>query len=102
MRRCRCDFQSVLPRLFLNHDAEYDWLIALEYGVTDDGQDPENYRPISDDIAYLVDGERSVGFIVKNYRDFDAHDPDVGAIWEEPLFDVPLLGLRGASAGEVI
>ena len=88
-------------RLFLNHDAAYDWLIALEFGVTDDGQPAENWRPVSEQVAYLDDGERCLGFVVKNWSELDPHDPDL-EIWSEPRFDVPVLGLRAVSAGEVI
>jgi tetratricopeptide (TPR) repeat protein len=92
----------VPPRLFLNHDAEYGWLIALEFGLTDDGQPSENWAPVGEEIAYLVDGKRCVGFVVKNLEEFDPHDPDHEAIWQEPTFDVPALGLRGVTAGEII
>ena len=90
------------PRLFLNHDADYDWLIALEFGMTDDGQPAENWRAVAEDIAYLIDDQRCVGFVVKNWSEFDPHDPELAQIWLEPRFDVPALGLRDVSAGEVI
>src|SRR5262249_52135456 len=55
--------------------------------------------------AYLLDVDGTsgcLGFVVKNWSEFDPHDPELAQIWEEPLFDVPELGLRGVSAGEVI
>jgi tetratricopeptide (TPR) repeat protein len=104
--RSSCDPDIVArPRLFLNHDADYDWLIALEFGVTDDGQTSENWRPVSEPLAYLYDRPergRCLGFVVKNWSGLDPHDPEVAAIWSGPRFDVPVLGLRGATAGEVI
>jgi tetratricopeptide (TPR) repeat protein len=92
----------VAPRLFLNHDADYGWLIALEYGTTDDGQPSDNWAPVSEDFAYLVIGERCVGFVARHFDDFDPYDSDIASIWGEPRFDVPALGLTEASAGEIV
>jgi hypothetical protein len=32
-----------VPKLFINHVASYDWLIALEFGRVDDAQPSENW-----------------------------------------------------------
>lgn len=100
------DFPIVArPRLFLNHDADYDWLIALEFGVTDDGQSTELWRPLSDRFAFLCDrpeGGRCLGFVVKGWSELDLHDPELAGIWSKPRFDVPALGLRRVTAGEII
>src|SRR3954465_3350611 len=93
------DLNVVAPRLFINHDADYDWLIALEFGLTDDGQPSENWRPLGDDMGYLVVEGELVGFVVRNWADFDPHDPDYAAIWEPPTFAAPVLGLHAATAG---
>lgn len=94
-----------MARLFLNHDADYDWLIAVEFGTTDDGQPEENWHVLSEDFAYLstapVEG-RCVGFAVQNFADFDVDGQDVQAIWRGPRFDVPVLGLTNATAGEIV
>lgn len=93
------------PRLFLNHDADYDWLIALEFGRVDDGVPIENWYGVSDSFAYLlehpVDG-RPLGFRVNDFSEFDVEDADVRVVWEGPRFDVPTLGLTDVSAGEII
>lgn len=91
-------------RLYLNHDADYDWLIALEYGETDDGQPLDNWSVVSDNLAYLLDAPitgRCLGFRVNGFSKFDPENPDLSVIWEGPRFDSPQLGLRDASAGEV-
>jgi tetratricopeptide (TPR) repeat protein len=94
-----------LPRLYLNHDADYDWLIALEFGLTDDGQPAGNWRPLAESFAYLASepaGGRLLGFVVRNFSEFDPEDDEVSSIWADPRFDVPVLGLSGASAGEIV
>ena len=92
-------------RLFLNHDAEYDWLIALEFGCVDDGVPADNWIIGSENFAYLlerpIDG-RPLGFRVNSFSEFDVEDPELRVIWEGPRFDVPALGLTEASAGEII
>jgi len=92
------------PRLYINHLAEYDWLVALEFGRVDDSQPPENWRGVSDDFGFLHEkpGGRVLGFKVLDFSEFDPEDPAVAEIWEQPLFDVPVLGLAGVPAGEVV
>ena len=91
-------------RLYINHLAEYDWLIALEFGRVDDGQPAENWRGISEQVGYLHDGPggRPLGFKVVDFSEFDVDAAEVREIWGEPLFYVPLLGLSAASAGEIV
>ena len=93
-----------LPRLYINHVAEYDWLIALEFGRVDDGQPPDNWRGVSEDFGFLHDApaSRCVGFKLVGLSEFDAEAPDVRAIWTGQRFDVPLLGLSAAHAGEIV
>ena len=93
-----------VPRLYINHVAEHDWLIALEFGRVDDAQPPDNWRGISEQFGYLHEepGGRCLGFKVLDISDFDAEGTDVREIWDVPHFDVPLLGLRDASAGEIV
>jgi tetratricopeptide (TPR) repeat protein len=92
------------PRLFINHAAEYDWLIALEFGRVDDGQPSENWTEVSEQFAFLGErpGGRVLGFKVLGVSEFDVDDPEVAEIWSGPRFDVPLLGLTDACAGEII
>jgi tetratricopeptide (TPR) repeat protein len=91
------------PRLFLSRDADYDWLTAIEFGFTDDGQPAEHWHAVSEQIAYLYDAPengRCIGVAVRNFSEYDTHSDD--DIWGDPHFDVPALGLRNASAGEII
>jgi tetratricopeptide (TPR) repeat protein len=92
-----------VKRLYINHAAGLDWLIALEFGRVDDGQPPENWRGVSDQFAFLHDGPDGpvVGFKIVGAWEFDPHSPEVSEIWEPPLFDAPLLGLIGVPAAEV-
>ncbi len=91
------------PRLYLNHSASQDWLIALEFGRVDDGQPPESWRPLSDSFAYLHDGPggRCLGFKALGLSELDPEDPALAGIWEGPRFDAPQLGLTDVPAGEV-
>jgi tetratricopeptide (TPR) repeat protein len=93
------------PRLYLNHDTDWNWLIALEYGETDDGQPKDNWNVVADDFAYLLDRPvdgRCLGFRVNEVSEFDLEDEEVRVIWEGPRFDAPQLGLINASAGEIL
>jgi tetratricopeptide (TPR) repeat protein len=93
------------PRLYISRDTAYDWLTALEFGVTDDGQPSGCWHPVSDDIAYLHDAPdgagRCLGFALKRFSYFDPHDEELAALWTGPRFDVPVLGLHNATAGEI-
>jgi tetratricopeptide (TPR) repeat protein len=92
------------PRLYLSHAAEYDWLTALEFGRVDDGQPSENWVRVSDELGFLYEESdgRVLGFKVLGFSEFDVDDPEVAEIWSGPRFDVPMLGLGDASAGEII
>lgn len=91
-------------RLYINHIADFDWLIALEFGRVDDAQPPDNWRGVSRQFGYLHEtpGGRALGFKLVGFSEFDVEAPEVKEIWGEPLFDVPLLGLRAVCAGEVV
>jgi tetratricopeptide (TPR) repeat protein len=95
-----------LPRLFISIDENLDYLAALEFGRTQDGQPEENWRPVGSQLAYLHTGPAeeapAVGFLLTRPESFDPYDPEVEEIWEEPHFAAPQLGLEEASAGEVI
>ena len=92
------------PRLYVSHAAEYDWLAALEFGRVDDSQPPENWAGVGEQVGFLYEkpGGRCLGFKVLRFSELDVDDPEVEEIWSGPRFDVPLLGLTDASAGEVI
>ena len=94
------------PPLYLSHDSGLDWLIALEFGRVDDAQNPDCWRGVSGGgvRGHLHDapGGRVVGFKVLGFSGFEAEDAAVAEIWADPRFDVPVLGLANASAGEVV
>src|SRR3954454_9312065 len=98
------DRMTNLPRLYLSHDTQLDWLIALEFGRIDDAQPPDCWRGVSEQFGYLHDvpGGRVVGFKVVGFSVFDPEDEDHDEIWGEPRFDAPLLALSKASAGEIV
>jgi serine/threonine protein phosphatase PrpC len=91
------------PRLYVSHDTQFHWLVALEYGRVGEDQPPECWVLQSDTFAYLLDAPegRVVGFRVNDFHTFDPEDPEVAAIWDEPRFDVPTLGLTNSTAGEI-
>jgi tetratricopeptide (TPR) repeat protein len=93
-----------LPRLYLNHLPEYDWLIALEFGRVDDGQPRELWRGLTEHVGVLLDapGGDPVGFKITGLSAFDAEARDEPAIWEAPRFHVPQLGLPEAPIGEIV
>ena len=92
------------PKLYINNVAEFDWLIALEFGRVDDAQPPDHWRGVTEQFGYLHDSPRGrvVGFKVLGLSELDPEAPELDEIWGRPLFDVPLLGLEWASGGDVI
>jgi tetratricopeptide (TPR) repeat protein len=91
-------------RLYLNHLPEHDWLIALEFGRTDDGQPSENWHGVSEHVGFLLDepGGREVGFKITSLEDFDEEARDLDEVWDGARFHVPQLGLVAASVGEIV
>ena len=86
----------------ISYDTDRDTLDVAEFGVAVDGIDPDPWQALSEDLAYLLrakDGP-AIGFQAKN---FSTLDPDcIEGVFECPRFDVPVLGLRDASAGEIL
>jgi ADP-ribosylglycohydrolase/serine/threonine protein phosphatase PrpC len=91
------------PRLYVSHDADFHWLVALEFGRVGEDQPQECWVPLSATFAYLLDAPdgRVVGFRIEAFDEFDAEAPEIAAIWNDPRFDVPTLGLTNATAGEI-
>ena len=90
-----------LPSLYINRDASYDWLIALEHGRVCDGHPPAQFRGVGEDCAYMLDrpaGRRVIGFVVHGLRSFSPP----ARLFRPPHFAAPLFGLARASAGEII
>jgi len=93
-----------LPRLYLSRDTEFDFLSAIEFGSVDDGQPSDAWRVVNGQVGFLAEepSGRCIGFSVQGFSEFDPQNPEFASIWwDEPRFDVPQLGLRGANAGEI-
>ena len=93
-----------LPTLFLSHITDRDRLEAVEYGRSTDGQFRECWLPVGENAAFLldeVDGD-VVGFGVQGLSGFDVDEPAHAPFWTTAHFNVPLLGLRAATAAEII
>lgn len=92
------------PRLFVSHDKDLHWLVALEYGRVGEDQPQGCWHVVSETCAYLLDAPegRVVGFRINDFPEFDPDDPEVAAIWDDPRFDAPTLGLTNATAGEIV
>jgi tetratricopeptide (TPR) repeat protein len=59
---------------------------------------------VSERLGFLHErpAGRALGFKVLGFSEFDPEDPAVEEAWSRPRFDVPLLGLEDAVAGEVV
>jgi len=88
--------------LYINRDADLDWLIALDFGRVLDGQPSDHFLPVSDECAYCLDQPdgKIVGFSIGGLTDFDPEDHD--ELWDEPHFDAPVFGLRDVPAGAIV
>ena len=98
------DEPTLRPRLFLSRDVEIDYLSAIEFGSVDDGQPDDAWRVVGDQVGFLFEGpeERCIGFRVNGFSSFDPGAEGFEPLWSDtPRFDVPQLGLRDASAGEI-
>ena len=76
-------------------------MLAIEFGEICDGKDPSEYVAITEDVAWVLrkpEGEL-IGFIAHGLEELDPEA--IEELWDGPRFDVPVLGLRGALAGEV-
>ena len=90
--------------LFLSYDEHLDWLTLIEFGRVENAQPKDHWRGVSEPFGYILrypDGPE-IGFKILDFSAFDPEDPEVADIWEEPRFDVPVLGLRDSTAGEIV
>lgn len=87
--------------LFLSHDPDQDWLVAVEFGAVLDGKGDDEYIPIDEHRAYARrdPGGPVIGFVLQRYSGYDPEDhPD---LYRGHRFDVPVLGLAQASVNEI-
>lgn len=90
--------------LYISHDAELDWLVALEFGRVFDGQPDDHRRPLTERFTWILDGPGGalLGFVVDEFSEFDADAPEHEAVWGGIRFNAPTLGLDCACAGEIL
>lgn len=89
--------------LRLAHDAERDTLLASAYGAVPHPCLDSHVAGISDHLRFLLrrPGGSVVGFAIDDLSqlDVDEHAP---SLWDGPVFDAPVLGLRKATVAEII
>ena len=97
-------------RLSINLMGDYDWLVCLEFGRVDDGQDPDcwvGHEGWDERVGFLYDkplgapDARPVGFKILDFSGFIDELATEDASWDGPYFHVPQLGLERASVAEI-
>ena len=99
----RLDQVSPEP-LHLSYDVvELDFLSAIEFGAVLDGKPDDEVVWVDEHLRYLLRAPEgpAIGFELDGVSAYDL-DSAGAEVWEGPRFDVPVLGLREASAGEII
>jgi hypothetical protein len=91
-------------RLHPTYDREHDVLSVLEYGRVAEGQPDGCWRAVGGRVLVLHDGVNGpeVGVWVSEASRLDVHAGAVAGLWGHPRFDVPMVGLTAACAGDVI
>lgn len=89
------------PRLIISRDVGYDYFSAIEFGSVDDGQPAGAWRVIEEQVGFLFEKDRCIGFRVEGFSAFDPNLAAFEALWAGPRFDVPQLGLRDVAAGDI-
>jgi tetratricopeptide (TPR) repeat protein len=95
---------ATLPRIYLSHMPELDWLSGVEFGRVDDGQPSECWVGLSENVGLLLDepGGVPVGFKVIDYSSFDEKTETADEVWNGARFHAPQVGLEDASIGEIV
>lgn len=80
-----------------------DLFEAVAFGIVVDDWHGVRLRSIDSGVEFLLDSDQGpvVGFTVQPLTEF-APDDDDEDVWEGPRFDVPTLGLTGATVGEIM
>jgi len=96
-------FSLVTAPLVLRRNTDLDWLSAYEFGVVEDGQPECNWHVISAHCRLLFDrpGGRLLGFDLGEFSALEPELLEAEGLFDTPRFDVPTLGLRRATVGEV-
>lgn len=89
--------------MHLTVDPWWGLIEVLAFGTVCDLIGADRYEVlVPDHLALVLDpgGTEVAGFVLRDYADFDPLEHE--GIWDGPRFDVPVLGLAGASVGEVL
>jgi tetratricopeptide (TPR) repeat protein len=90
----------------LSLNPSWDLLTVIEFGRVDDGLAPEREPRLACDrrIRLILDeDDEPVGFGVNEPWDVDVLAlEDEEELWDGPRFDVPVLGLDGATIAEIV
>lgn len=89
--------------LRLAHDADRDTLLASAYGAVPHPCLDSHVAGISDHLRFLLrrPGGSVIGFAVDHLSQLDVNE-HAPSLWDGPVFDAPVLGLRKATVAEVI
>jgi tetratricopeptide (TPR) repeat protein len=92
------------PKLRISFDQDSGVFYAIEHGHVDDGHLPEQDDEVVEDVFvfYLGRGDRAAGFGVIGLYKLPVEEYEEELFTDAPRFDVPSLGLRVASVGEII
>lgn len=84
-------------------DRPNEWVEALEFGAVSDGKPFDEFIEVGENVRWTLRTRRGpvIGFQVRNFGGLDAED-GTPELWSSPRFRVPTLGLRRASAGEIL
>lgn len=88
--------------LHLTVDPWWGYIACLAYGVCDDGVDPERREGVAGEaveLMFAADGQL-LGF--RAGIDVEPSELADDVLWDGPRFTVPVLGLEGASIGEIL
>ena len=100
------ELKTTAHPMHLTVDPWWGNLELLEFGTVTDGLPGSRFLTIDPDgrSAFVLDELRETitGFVVSDYNEGDPMPLEDERYWEGPRFDVPVLGLVSATAGEVV
>ena len=99
------EYTTTTTPMHLTVDPFWELIEVLAYGTVCDLIGSDRYDELVEDrVAYVLDATllEVIGFVVNDYAELDPLELDVPELWTGPRFHVPVLGLRGATVGEVM
>ena len=92
-------------RAHLSLDPWWDRLTVIRFGSVWDGQPEGWFGQLASDerLLFLFEepGGPVIGFMVDEPHEFDPEEVSDPLVWDGARFEVPLLGLRNATIGEI-